>query len=458
MPNIDTLISAGRNRRRQPLRSRARTLVVAMLMSLLTPVTAYADCDVPVGGIPEDAALKFDVGGTRAALAKAGIGVAGTYYGEAFYNWGGLEDGGDYFGALYLNTNADLKKLGLWQGLCFFADAFQFHGNGLTADNTGSLMPVSGLEAVATTRVFQIWLEQKLFDEKLAVRVGQLAVDAEFMLSDGGGKFLNATWGWPSISASDLPQGGPAYPLSAPAVRVAIDPNENLRLMAAVYNSHPAPDCANGDPQVCNDRGLDFELGDPPLIFAQAAYSYNQKALAGTVKFGGWNDFGDFEDQRFDSGGALIAVSGLPGRVIDDNYGFYGIIDQLIWRAPGSEEEAQGIGVFARVIGAPTDRNLVDFYFDGGLTFTGMFRGRPGDALAVGFAYTGISNRASAFDVDVGETIARNYEALIEICYTYEIKPGWSFQPDFQYIFQPGGNVAGVDDAAILGARTSITF
>ena len=83
---------------------------------------------------------------------------------------------------------------------------------------------------------------------------------------------------------------------------------------------------------------------------------------------------------------------------------------------------------------------------------------RPGDAFAVGFAYTSISNQVSGFDVDFGESVVRNYEALIEICYTFEIKPGWSLQPDFQYIFQPGGNVAGDSDATVLGARTSISF
>ena len=54
--------------------------------------------------------------------------------------------------------------------------------------------------------------------------------------------------------------------------------------------------------------------------------------------------------------------------------------------------------------------------------------------------------------------MARNYEALIEICYTFQINPGLSIQPDFQYIFQPGGNVAGVKDATVVGARTSISF
>ncbi len=173
----------------------------------------------------------------------------------------------------------------------------------------------------------------------------------------------------------------------------------------------------------------------------EGAYKYNQSGrLPGTVKLGGWNHFGDFEHQRFDSGGALIAVTGRPGRPLDNDWGLYGIIDQLIWRLPGSEDP-KGVALFGRVIGAPDDRNLVDFYADGGITFSGMIPGRPDDAFAIGFAYTGISNQVRAYDIDLGEPVARNYEALLEICYTMQLAKGWTLQPDFQYIWQPGGNV-----------------
>ena len=87
-----------------------------------------------------------------------------------------------------------------------------------------------------------------------------------------------------------------------------------------------------------------------------------------------------------------------------------------------------------------------------------MIPHRADDALAVGFAYTGVSNRVRGFDSDSGVPVFGNYEAVLEICYTAQIKPGWTLQPDFQYFFQPGGNVAGVEDAAVVGARTSISF
>jgi porin len=438
----------------------AGALSFALSAWLAAPGAARANCDVPEtpNGIPEEVAFKADVGGVRAALARSGIGVGGAYFAEPFYNWGGFDQGGEYQGVLELYVNADMNKLGLWKGLCFHANGFQIHGNSITAANIGALMPVTSLEATDATRLFELWLEQTIIKDKLTVRVGQLAADEEFILSDGGGYFINGTWGWPSITAADLPSGGPAYPLATPGVRVAVNPNEKMGLLVGVYNGDPAPPCASDDPQRCNDHGLDFELDDDPLLMVEGVYRYNQSGrLPGAVKVGGWNHFGTFEDQRFDSGGALIAVTGNSGAPLDHNWGLYAIVDQLIWRVPGSQDP-QGVGIFARFIGAPEDRNLIDFYFDGGFTFTGMFRNRPDDALAIGFAYTNISDRVSASDVDFGEPVARNYEALIEVSYTYQVNPGLAIQPDFQYIFQPGGNVAGQKDATVVGARTSISF
>jgi len=44
-----------------------------------------------------------------------------------------------------------------------------------------------------------------------------------------------------------------------------------------------------------------------------------------------------------------------------------------------------------------------------------------------------------------------------------QLRPGWTLQPDLQYIWQPGGNVTDdsgrrVENAAVIGARTTINF
>jgi len=117
-----------------------------------------------------------------------------------------------------------------------------------------------------------------------------------------------------------------------------------------------------------------------------------------------------------------------------------------------------------RVIGSPSDRNRIDAYFDTGVVFNGMMQRRPNDVFGIGFAYTGISDNASAFNRDAGLSVIRNHEPLLEISYTAEIVPGWTLQPDFQHIWNPGGNVPdetgtrAIKDATVLGARTTISF
>ena len=124
----------------------------------------------------------------------------------------------------------------------------------------------------------------------------------------------------------------------------------------------------------------------------------------------------------------------------------------------------KGIGLFARVIGAPGQQNIIDFYADGGITFSGMMPGRAHDKLGIGFAYTGTSSEVHSFDGGPGSPSARTFEALLEICYTAQLRTGWTLQPDFQYILQPGGGIpepsgkGTVPNAAVWGVRTTINF
>jgi porin len=37
--------------------------------------------------------------------------------------------------------------------------------------------------------------------------------------------------------------------------------------------------------------------------------------------------------------------------------------------------------------------------------------------------------------------VIRDYEAVLELTYQLQLANGWFLQPDFQYIFHPGGHV-----------------
>lgn len=431
----------------------------------IEPRTAHGD------GVPEGSALSnlgpnmATLGGLRPLLSRQGIVLSGTYIDDVIGNpSGGVKQSAHYDGLLDVHLDADMETMIGWKGLCFHANMFQIHGTSISGENLLSIASATNIEAFPSTRLDEMWFEQSLFSDKISVRFGLLAADTEFMFADSAGAFIDSTFGWTTLSSDNLPFGGPIYPFASPGVLVTVRPNDRLKLMTAVYDDNPVGHCAeNLDPGQCNTDGLNFSLDDPPLLLAEVDYSYNQNGpRPGTIKFGGWQDFGKFADQRCDVNHGLLALTGLAPLEHDGTYGIYGIIDQVIYKVPG--EDGSNISIFGRVVSSPSDRNQIDSYFDTGLVFTGMLPRRPNDVFGIGMAYTGISDRAAAFDRDSGLSVIRNHEVLLEISYTAQMVTGWYLQPDFQYIWNPGGDVpddtgtGAIKDATVVGLRSTIGF
>jgi porin len=397
-------------------------------------------------------------------LKDKGITVQLNYIGEILGNIsGGVRRGSVYDGRLEAVFEADMEKVAGWTGGTFHTNIFWIHGDGLSRDYVGNLLAVSNIEALPTARLFELWYEQKLFNDKVAVRAGQLAADTEFVTSKYAGLFINGTFGWPGITASNLPSGGPAYPLATPGVRLKLGADSDpLNLLVALYDGDPAGP-GDDDPQRRNRHGLNFRTHDRPLLIEEAQYRYmlGGSGLAGTLKIGAWQHFGRFDDLRYDVAGLPIAVTGDTARSHSGNHGFYGVWDQQLYRL--GDDPGKGIGFFTRVSGNPGDRNLIDFYVDAGLNFSGLVPGRPDDAFGVAVGYARVSDNARGFDIDAGTTPARDYEAVVELTYQAQILPGWTMQPLLQYIFHPGGSVpdengARVRDAVVVGMRTTVNY
>jgi porin len=388
---------------------------------------------------------------------------------------GGMRRGAVFQGKLETIVRADLEKMFGLRGLSFFTNSFQIHNTGgIRRDYVGSFNTISNIEALATTRLSEIWLEQKFFNDTFSVRFGQLAADAEFFISDYS-VFL-MTSDWPSITAQNLPSGGPAYPLSTPGIRLKFEPNKQMTFLAALFNgdpSGPGPE----DAQIKNRHGLNFRVQDPPLLMGEAQYRYNQDkkaaGLAGIWRLGFWHHFGKFDSQHLDANGLSLAnplSSGIPARLRGTS-GIYGIVDHQLYRPAGGDKDS-GISVFSRAGISTPDRNPVEFYLDGGIVFSGMLPGRPDDKFAGTFLYSRISRDAAALDRDtifftgLPQPI-RDYELNLALVYHAQIVPGWTIQPAFHYVFHPGGHIPdpnsplpgpAIKDAAVFAVRSVITY
>lgn len=409
-----------------------------------------------------------DPGGIRAFLDKHGIDYNFTYIGEVLGNpTGGYKRGATYEGRLDAQLDIDAEKLAGIKNFAVHAQAFQIHGRGLSGNNLLDLFTVSNIEAYPDTKLYELWGEQKLDDGKIFVRFGQLAADTEFFISQTATLFISSTFGWPASYANDLPSGGPAYPLATPGVRVKYQPNDHLTVLAAVFNGDPAgtylPGTNNILPQRRDVGGVDFRIQDPPLVIGEAQYAYNQekdsKGLPGVVKIGYLHHFEAFPNF------AQPIVPGAPGTnaTLAGNDSVYGIIDQTVYRKPGTAD--QGAAVFFRVSALPADRNLIDVYLDGGVAYKGLLPNRPDDTVGFAAAYGKISNVVSTSDIVTGAApLVRDYQALLELTYQYAVIPGVTFQPDFQYVFHPGAHGVAdpqgqpLRDAAVFGARFSVHY
>jgi porin len=428
----------------------------------------------------------------RSRLEQAGLQFTFTYYGDAFANrFGGVTQGFGYDGRLGTIIDADLEKLLGWSGAAFHASIHQIHGTQYSATDLQNLAPVSGIEAPPSTRLFNLWIEQKV-GSQASLRVGQFSAAQEFLVSQNAALFLNSTFGWPLLPAQDLPSGGPAYPEATPGLRLAWTPTDQLTVRTAIFNGDPAGPGA-GNPVLRDPYGLAFRVNDPPLLVAEITYIYNQArptrhenpnqegsgsgaslaapagtaGLPGTVKLGAWFHTGQFADPRFDMQGGLLARSGGPPLEHLGNFAVYGVVDQVLWRA-----DARELDSFMRAVTAPSDRNSIDFYLDAGLTYKGLIASRRDDTLGLAVAYGRISPQAAAADRDVVAITGmpmpiRNYEATLELTYQMQLATNWSVQPDIQYVIHPGGHVANprdpsgasaIHDALVLGLRTILKY
>ena len=403
-----------------------------------------------------------DPGGIRKWLAGHGVTYQLIYTNDVLSNLrGGLRRGTIDQGKLETTLSVDLEKAAGLQGLSFFANTFAIHNTGrIRLDYVGGINTIAAIEAVPTYRLSEFWLEQKLANGTATLRVGQLAADVEFFASSLSVIFLQSDW--PTIAAVNLPSGGPAYPLSTPGVRLKVDPTKDLSLLLAVFNGDPAGPGVLGEEQSRNRYGLNFRVQDPAFLMVEGQFRRNQDrkdtGLATTLKLGAWSHLGEFDDQRFAIEGSLLADpsgSGIPARR-RGNWGIYGVIDQQLYRPRGGDSES-GISVFSRVSFSPSDRNFVDFYIDGGIVFGGLVPGRPEDRFGASIIYSRFSDAVRAFSRDTVVFTGvpgpiRDFEANLELTYVAQVIPGWTVQPDLQFIWHPLGDAS--RNATVFGGRS----
>ncbi len=423
-----------------------------------------------------------DMGGLRPFLSKYGITLALQETSEELGNvTGGTHKNFEYDGLTQMILQLDTQRAFGLHGGTFNVSGLQVHGRSLSSDNLGTLQTASGIEADRSSRLWELWYQQKfLKEDRLDIKIGQQSLDQEFIVSQNALLFVNTSFGWPELPSATLPGGGPAYPLSALGIRARYRPSNSVTLLAGVFNGSPVSN-NSGDPQSENATGTSFPTEGGALCIGEIQYSYpalgsmvysDKQPLSGTYKLGFWYDTQNFADQQFDNTGLSLAnpaSSGTP-RNLHGDYGFYGVMDQMIWSDSKDTDADRTISVFARAMGTPEeDRNLIDVSANAGFTFHEPIPNRGDDTLGLGMGYANVGQHASYLDRDTGNfsgsfNPVRSSEEFVELTYQYELTPWCQLQPDFQYVFHPGAGILNpnsgqeIKNEAVLGFRVNVQF
>lgn len=444
-------------------------LVISVLICIAAPtiVMAVDASGTPISppsagerSIRERSTLTGDWNGQRTWLEGQGVTFSLTQTSDFLGNpSGGIRPAGAYDGVLEPEVDIDLGKLLHWSGGSVHVAGYAIQGHGLSQYDLGNLFVVTSVEAQAGFKLGELWFQQNVFEDALAIRVGRILADQSFVTSDTAALFVNSTFGFPGSFGTDLPGGGPAYPNATAGAQVILKPNSSWTVQAALFNGAP-------------NRRV-FSSG----FFAIAEIAYNfsppkgANGLPGTYKVGAWYNSETFDDLAVATNGVSLASplsSGAPQRR-KGNYALYGVIDQLLWSEPGTD--SQGLSGFIRATVNPqSDRNEIAWYFDLGLGYTGLLPGGEDDVFGIGFAYgrigSDLADLARATNAYSGAfSPTPDYEAVFEATYQANVAPWLSVQPFFQYIFHPGGNALDPDNpnvaiknATVVGLRIAVTL
>src|SRR5258707_2042294 len=194
--------------------------------------------------------LLGDWGGLRSKFSTNGVDFEFVYFGSVPSSvGGGIKQGCVYEGALLMTLDLDSEKLAGYKGGQFHAGSLYIHnGREFSANFVGDLNKVSLLDFPDTFRLWELWYEQKFLDGKVSLKLGQLAIDRDFIVPEfynsiAGITLQNQTFFYPTLAFDvwDIPgfpprrHGLASTPYGAPGVRLRVAPMDPIYFQAGVY-------------------------------------------------------------------------------------------------------------------------------------------------------------------------------------------------------------------------------
>ena len=370
-------------------------------------------------------------------VVTAALAYTGELVGDVA---GGVRRDATFAGAGGVQVTLTLQRLVGWRGVSLFVFVLGTHG-GAPSDLVGDVQGVSNLQAPATVRLEEAWLQQNLFGNRLSWLVGRYDLNTEFYRFQSGALFINSSFGiGPEFALSGV--AGPSiFPTTAVGTRIDFKPSPNTALRAAVLNGAPV-DRPGGGARI-------FAPGDGALLVGEAALlsrpgtarvPRNRRFRIGRgqarpdaakIALGGWYYTARFSDL------SDTLRSGAPVRHRGSG-GMYLLGDLTVWVAGQGNPGA--LTAFTQLGLGDSRVNQIGSYVGGGLTLTAPIASRAQDELGLAVAAALNGSHFERAQRVAGTTTAT--ETTVELTYRAQLGTWLGVQADVQYVIHPGGTRA----------------
>lgn len=261
------------------------------------------------------------------------------------------------------------------------------------------------------------------------ILAGQYDINYDFANSNTGFNFINSSFGVSPAITVNVPSFS-TYPFTALALRGEYHKNKFYFRSAITEGS--------GGNQTINLHGdsYSFTEGEGVMAMNEAEIrNVKNDVWKSSIKLGMWNHTGNifYDLTTTDSLGNHPNVKG--------NNGLYLIADKVLFFE--KQDSGQYLSGFFTADFVPGKQNFYNYSIGGGLAYTGLFKKRPEDVLAIG-AFCPFVNQKLVRE----QGFAKN-EIEAEINYNIKVNAFINLQPSFQYIYQPG---------AVLGSYNPVAF
>ena len=408
-------------------------------------------------------------GGLRDRLEAKGVDFFAYYTTDVAGNPVGGRDQGHltYTDDIWFGVNLYLAKLAGIPGLRFSINGIRRDGHSLTNKYVGSIYNSQQDYGGQNIFLYDVTLEQLLFNDKFSIKLGRFSASDDFNASPIYSLYMNNGINGDVRNVLFDTQFS-AYPFATWAARTVYYPVKEVSIKLGVFQ-------ARNNVFDRRDNGLDWsidhqdgvfligEIGWSPEFFKRPAPAKADgtdggkavvnretntvmKGLPGHYHIGGsyspWKGFARIGDGRLRAGSA----------------GFYAHGDQMVYQErPGSD---QGLILWAAGGVYPQQSiSIVPYQAEGGLVYHGLIPRRDDDKLILGVIYgkfgEGYADTVATLGTPHGGHAER--EIVYEAAYRLQLTKFFYLQPDAQFISRPFGT-GRIDDALVLGLQSGIIF